>query len=229
MKWIKKMTIAGLASLLPALIPQAVGSLITVDSGATTPANLGTTLDSAGTIAAINVTPNPGWDPAAPQWVSDTANTGDPGDPNFVALPSGWSTFYHTFTLDPGEFNLLAANLTVWADDTANVVLNGTEIFAASVGPFTTCSSVAIGCLSTTKGVFGFADLAPFLNLGGVNQLEFNVFQATQRVSFGLAYSGSFETEDLPDTEVPEPGTAFLLGAGICAATLLRKRFSAKA
>lgn len=210
----------GTVILVAALAVAARATTITIESGAAS----GTTLDAAGAIPAIDISPHPDWDPAAPQWVSDTANTGDPGDPGFVVKPNGAAAFYHNFVLPIGEPILLSADLMVWADDTTNVILNGTEIFPASTGPFPTCSADPIGCLATTKGVFGFADLAPYLNLEGANQLVFNVEQANL-VAFGLAYRGSFETDQrIIPPEVPEPASVVLVGAGMLLIGVLQKR-----
>lgn len=210
--------------LMALLVVSAQATSITVESGA---AN-GTTLDAAGAIPAIDITPNAAWDPAAPQWVSDTANTGDTSDPGFVVRPNGAVSFYHSFLLPIGEPLLVSANLMVWADDTSSVELNGTEIFSASAGPFPTCSLNPIGCLETTKGVFGLADLEPLLNLEGANQLVFNVEQANL-VSFGLAYTGSFETSQrITPADTPEPASVILVGAGILLLGVVRKQLQAK-
>jgi PEP-CTERM motif len=220
----------GVVGFLSISVAPVEATPITLESGATT----GTTLDAAGTLPAIDITPHPNWDPNAPQWVSDTANTGDLTDPNFVVRPSGVASFYHSFSLAAGEPLLSSASLTVWADDTTNVILNGTEIFAASTGPFPLCSQVPIGCLDSTRQVFGSAELAPLLNLEGGNLLEFQVLQSLRLVSFGLAYTGSINTlppaaPPPPDpNEVPEPATVLLVGVGVCITALRRNRSRAQ-
>jgi hypothetical protein len=222
----------GVVCFLSISVAPVEATLITLESGATD----GTTLDAAGTLPAIDVAPNPNWDPNAPQWVSDTANSGDNTDPNFVVRPAGAASFYHSFSLAAGEPLLSSASLTVWADDTTNVILNGTEIFAASTGPFPLCSQDPIGCLDSTRQVFGSAELAPFLNLEGVNLLEFQVLQSLRLVSFGLAYTGSFNTLPPaappvapPDPNaVPEPATGLLVGVGVCIAAVRRRRSRAQ-
>src|SRR5262249_34850485 len=80
---------------------------------------------------------------AGSSWVS-YASTSNPSDPGFVEVPNGTAViFTATFTLTKP---VASATLNVLADDTTNVVVNGTEIFPANLtGPNGVCSGIAIG------------------------------------------------------------------------------------
>ncbi len=163
----------------------------------------------------INISPHPAWTPsfAGSNWIS-IAITGDPRDPGYVVLPNGTTvSFFQQFSID-GVAD--AANLSVLADDTTSVILNG-HVMAM---PFTTggpvCAAQPIGCLTITRGDFTSAQLLPFIH-SGVNTIQFDVLQH-DLVSFGLDYSGSVSND-------PEPGTAWLVaGAGVLMWIVIRKR-----
>jgi hypothetical protein len=150
--------------------------------------------------------PNGVWAPAfdGSNWVS-FAQTGNVSEPGYLEVPNGTAvTFSDTFNL---AGTVTAATLMVLADDTSSVVLNGTTIFAANpFGPNSICSSVPIGCLTSTEGVFTLAQLGPYLDLGS-NTISFTAYQ-TAGLYYGLDYSGSFTT-------TPEPGTLVLLATGV--------------
>jgi hypothetical protein len=127
-------------------------------------------------------------------WVS-FANTGDTFDPGFVVVPNGTSaTFSQTFNLSG---TVTDATLDVLADDTASVFVNGNQIFPSNF--------VNIGWLSSTEGMFGMSQIAPYL-VDGTNTISFVVSQ-TGGSSYGLDYSGVIST--------PEPGSLMLLGSGL--------------
>lgn len=155
----------------------------------------------------MNIDPNPQWAPAlaGSNWIS-YAITGNPSDPGYyVVAPNGTSvTFSQTFTVDGP---VTGGTLSVMADDTTSIVLNGTTIFSAALGgSYPTCSSVPVGCLSSTAENI---DLTPFIglfNTNGPNTLSFQVFQENG-VSFGLDYAGTIDT--------PEPGMLAMLGLGL--------------
>jgi hypothetical protein len=142
------------------------------------------------------------------------ANTGDPNSQNYVVLPNGTDTiFTQTFTLGaPVEGGVLS----VLADDTTSVILNGTTIYAADLGGsyLPHCSSQPIGCLTSTEATINLAPYAGLFNVG-VNTLSFQVYQE-DLVSYGLDYQGSINT--------PEPGTMAMLGLGLVGLFLMCRR-----
>jgi hypothetical protein len=148
-----------------------------------------------------DISPVPAWAPAlgGSSWIS-FANAGE--------VPNGTGvTFTDTFNLSGP---VAGATLRVLADDTASVIVNGTTIFAANLnGSYPTCSSVPIGCLTSTEGVFTLAQLQPYLNVGS-NTISFTVYQEAGD-GYGLDYSGSFTTGT---ATVPESGTFVLVGCG---------------
>lgn len=163
--------------------------------GVSLSSSAGVTTNDSGS-ATQNIVGNVDW--AAPlsgsSWVS-FANTGDTSDPGFVLVPNGTSTtFSQTFNLSG---TVTDATLDVLADDTASVFLNGNQIFPGN--------SVNIGWLSSTEGVFGMAQLAPYL-VDGTNTISFVVSQVGGS-SYGLDYAGVIST--------PEPGSLALLGSGL--------------
>jgi len=168
---------------------------------------------SAGTTTNNTASPTQNIDPvqywagplAGSSWVS-FANTGFVPGPGGVEVPNGTAViFTATFTLTEP---VTSAILNVLADDTTNVVVNGTEIFPANLtGPYPVCAATAIGCLTSTEGTFTTSQLAPYLK-DGVNNIQFTVYQEGG-ASYGLDYAGVITST------VPEPGTMLLLGIGL--------------
>jgi hypothetical protein len=158
----------------------------------------------------LDIDPNPAWAAALPGsfWISD-GDTGDPSAPGYKVVPNGTTVlFSESFFLNAP---VTAATLSVMADDTTSVIVNGITIFAADTSPadgFPTCSSQPIGCLTSTREDFTFADLNPYLKSGS-NTIQFDVYQEN-KVSFGLDYAGSISTG-----QVPEPASLMLLGGGL--------------
>src|SRR5262245_18173365 len=203
--------VAALALAATTMVPAFAGTITFASSTST--AN-----DSVSPTQVI--TKNPSWFGPLPgsDWISYT-NSGDPTLPGYVQVPNdapgAGVTFTQTFTLTGNE--IVDVGLTVLADDTASVVLNGFTLMAASTGPnFATCSEVPIGCLELTKGEFTFADLQPHLILGE-NTLAFTGRQANSS-SYGLDYAG-FAT-----TATPEPASMALIGSDLVGVAVLSRR-----
>jgi hypothetical protein len=186
--------------------------------------------DGVGTLSCgglcVNVDPRPSpWVPVVVggrQWVSN-ANTGEgvgsvPGPANAVGLAPGQQSLSFTYTI----IGLLAPtnlNLSIWADDTAGVSIDGAAwLIAPSAGPYPACSTSAIGCSAGTEGL-----IATTLGIGN-HTITFDVFQAGGAgTPFGLTFEG-----DLAAT--PEPATILLLGSALAAAGIAsRRRLAQKA
>jgi len=192
----------------------ANATVIYLDSnaGSTTNNSGHATVDLAGTLH-----PNPAWPTAlaGSDWISYGA-TGDPGDPGYFSPPVGTLvTFTTTFVLSDA---ITAATLTVMADDSTSVVLNGHTLATANAEPGSTCSKVPIGGLASTECVFSFSSLSPYL-VDGANTLSFGVLQVDGS-SFGLDFAGSVTD----NTATPEPATLAFLGGGLVALAALRRR-----
>ena len=154
------------------------------------------------------------WAPAGPHssWISYNPQTGPTG--NFIA-PNGTYTYLTSFTIQNG--GLYNGTLTVLADDTTSVWLDGSQIIApGTIGSNAHCADGQPNCLVAATFVF-----SNYLLLGGgIHTLEFDV-QQTGLVYEGLDFYGSITSE----SPVPEPGTLMLLGTGLIgsASTLMRR------
>ena len=210
---LKKLALIFIAS--SCLMTAKADSVTLLSSAATNNNSVSLAIPMAGATQAIT-NPNPGWATALPgsQWISYT-QSGNTSDPSYYLVPNGTAvTFSQTFNLNDfiGTIN---GSLSVLADDTTNVAINGTEIFAANLaGPFPVCSSQPIGCLTSTEATI---NLSPYAGLfhNGSNTISFTVYEENA-VSYGLDYSGVVST--------PESGTLALLGSGLLGIFMMTRR-----
>lgn len=187
--------------------------------------NSATTYDSAasqvnnGSTSTFDISPGTVWHAptGTSSWVSFDPNT---GPTSTLVVPNGDYIYHTTFTLGPSDVTD-TGTLTVLADDTLSVSLNGTLILPAA-GPkgsgntYSMCSDVAPNCL--TPLTFNFTGFQ-----SGSNTLTFDVKQVNL-VNEGLDYSGGVFSA------IPEPLPLALLGTGLLGlvAGLFRRRFASK-
>ena len=183
-----------------------------VGNTATTYDPLSSTVNS-GSTSTFNISPGTVWHSAIgnSSWVSFNAASGPTS--NYVA-PNGNYIYSTTFNLSTAANDL--GTLSVLADDTVSIFLNGTLILA-SAGPmgsgnsYAKCSDVGPNCI--TPLTFNFTGF-----IAGLNTLTFDVKQVNL-ANEGLDFSGSIIDP------VPEPLPLALLGTGLLGLVGVSRRF----
>lgn len=181
------------------------------------------TSPSSGTASTFTLNPGITWGAALPNstWVGSTATSG-PGSAVNPAL--GYYTY--TTTFNGSAANLYSGSISVMADDTAEVLLNGSLVFSFGLlGANSHCAAGSPSC--SIASTIGFSN-ASLLN--GLNNLTFVVQQAGN--VGGVDPSGLDFDATLSSGSVPEPSTMTLMALGIAvigSAAFLRKSALLKA
>jgi hypothetical protein len=188
--------------------------------------NTALTNDGSGHTYAI--TPDPVWAAALTAsngttsvWVSDVSTT-------TKNVPVGTTVdFTDTFTLI-GTPSLYFGSITVLADDSASVTLNGHLLQAVNTTQGTNCASGTIGCMTSTELTIALPS-ADFVS--GTNHLSFGVRQGVANTPFGLDFAGvisnTTDTNRLT-SNAPEPSTLGIFGLGLIALSLAVRRTRAR-
>jgi hypothetical protein len=140
-----------------------------------------------------------------------------------VCVPSAGGTtgppsakFYKTFDLPYGDN---VGYLSVWADDTARVFLDGVMIFDANADMGVNCAAGPIGCMVGKDETFNFSSSA--IDLGaGIHTLEIDAYQYITGSPFGVMYEGSIDSS----FSTPEPASMLLLALGLAGIAILAPR-----
>lgn len=205
-------------------VSSALGATVLLNSAAGLAADVN--YNGIGSTTTVAVAPHPSWQ------VNNPVNPGDPADSSAVWI-SYAKTGYADSNFQPYQgitpvFSVIKGfasgagllNLKVWADDSADVYLDGSILKSAAFTQ-SICSGQPIGCLPSDAGIFSTALSA------GNHELKFVVYQVgtgTDTVvnPMGLLFTGTAPTP----AAVPEPSSLALLGGGIL--TLAFARYGRK-
>jgi len=170
-------------------------------------------LGQSGTAPTFFLNPAGVWEAALPgsTWIGEAATAG-PGGTN---PPSGFYTFTTTFN-SSGNYT---GSITVEADDTTAVFLNGSMIIGeGALGGDLHCADGVPNCRVT--------DTVNISGATGANTLTFVVQQAGLQEPgadpSGMDFDGTINVA----ASVPEPGSLMLLGTGVLSSMgmLLRRK-----
>jgi len=192
----------GLVLAVSAATGAASAASIALDSGAGLPfTSTGTGGDCLASGSTVTITPVSAWASALPgsAWIS-CAQTGNNG----VSIPNGAIvTINEAFTVPTGEAGT-GGTVDVFADDTAAVYLDGTQLIAPDLAPGSTCAPGIIGCTTPHMGVITLPS-----GLTGANTFTVAFYQ-TNGDGSGTDWAGSYTLDPSP-----EPGSLALLGPGM--------------